>query len=339
MFNALPLLQPKLKAGPMLKPDGEAEMDMEVVHEIAPKAKILVYDFNWDAAVKHNDSMQTIWSQWLALETRIVKENPGAIVSESIGGCEGEVGVALAYAYKQLYDEADALGESVFVSSGDDAAYDCLQDADRGTAPSSDFLTVDFPASVPSLTAVGGTRLSVATDKSWLNETVWEDPAETVGSGGGISAFFSRPSWQKGPGVQDPRLNPANMRSVPDVSADADPDSGVAVYGVEGSSSKPAWSQGGGTSQAAPIWAGMTALIDEYLKHQGLSHPVGFMNPALYTIASDRAHYPLPSFHDVTMGNNLYYSATPGYDMASGLGTPDAYNLARSLATYERGGG
>jgi kumamolisin len=70
-----------------------------------------------------------------------------------------------------------------------------------------------------------------------------------------------------------------------------------------------------GTSQSAPIWAGMTALINEDLKKQGV-HPIGFMNPALYTLAA--THQPYPAFHDMTVGDNLYYPATPGYDLATG---------------------
>jgi kumamolisin len=91
--------------------------------------------------------------------------------------------------------------------------------------------------------------------------------------------------------------------------------------------------RGGGTSQAAPIWAGIAALIDEYLKKQGV-HPIGFMNPALYALTA--THQPYPPFHDVTVGGNLYYPATPGYDLATGLGTPDAWNLARDLVAYQR---
>jgi kumamolisin len=264
----------------------------------------------------------------------MVSENPGAVISQSWGLCEKPLGQALADAYKNLYDHADALGESVFVSTGDNAAYQCLPQVPRGTAPSADTLAVPLPADAPGVTATGGTRLSLSSNHGWYNETVWEQPAETNGTGGGVSLYYNRPAWQQGTGVLDPLYNPRGMRSIPDVSADADPTSGVSIYIPIGNSSQ--WAGGGGTSQSAPIWAGITALINQYLQGKQL-HPVGFMNPALYRIAAHPT--PFQAFHDVTMGSNLYYPATPGYDMASGLGTPDVWNLARDLEAYQRGGG
>jgi kumamolisin len=333
----LPPLQPVVKAGPTFpSPGGETEMDLEVVHEIAPGAKLLIYNFDSAAAAKSAKSDADYLNAELQLQTQMINESKGDILSQSWGICEKPFGAALANAFASIYTQADAMGESSFVSSGDNAAYECLRLAARETAPSPDYLAVPLPADAPGVTAVGGTRLSVTTGSpaGWYDETVWEEPAETNGTGGGVSEYFPRPSWQVGPGVSDPTLNPQNMRSIPDVSADADPASGVAIYAPAGNTSGP--TVGGGTSQSAPIWAGIAALIDEYLQQKGLQ-PVGFMNPALYQIA---AHpNPLTAFHDITAGSNLYYPATPGYDMASGLGTPDAWNLAQDLAVYERGGG
>jgi kumamolisin len=123
--------------------------------------------------------------------------------------------------------------------------------------------------------------------------------------------------------------NAGNARAVPDVAADADPASGAAIVTAGHAQ------QGGGTSQAAPIWAAIAVLIDQYLHCQGLG-PVGFMNPALYHLASTRQPY--PPFHDVTRGSNLVDPAGPGYDLATGLGSPDVWNLARDLAAYEKAG-
>jgi kumamolisin len=226
-----------------------------------------------------------------------------------------------------MYDKADHLGESIFASSGDSGAYGCLGYGDykRGTPPSDQDVGIEYPAAAPGVTAVGGTRLSVLQNRGWYDETVWEDPLETEGTGGGLSAYHPRPAWQRGPGIHNQYSN--GKREVPDVSADADGVSSVAVY--EGGQVGPV----GGTSQSTPIWAGMTALINEYLKKQG-AHPIGFMNPALYTLAATHQLY--PPFHDVTVGDNLYYPATPGYDLATGLGTPDAWNLARDLVRYQK---
>jgi kumamolisin len=120
------------------------------------------------------------------------------------------------------------------------------------------------------------------------------------------------------------------MRQVPDVAAIADPETSVAVN-INGE-----FTEEGGTSQATPVWAGMTALINQYLLSKGL-RVAGFMNPALYSLAA--AKQPYPPFHDVTLGTNLAYPAGPGYDLATGLGTPIAWNLARDLESYIRKGG
>ena len=319
----LPPMHPQLKAGPRLPPEiGEAEMDLEVVHEIAPAAQLRVYTL---------DSTSTD-ADWLALQDRMVRENPGAIFSESLGKCDRWVDPLHAHTQARIgahiYEQAAAAGDAVFAATGDAAAFDCLEHGDLPRPPTV-ALGTDFPAAIPWVTAVGGTRLSVRQDNTWYGETVWEYPSATQGTGGGVSAYFKMPPWQRGPGVQNLCLNPHNMREIPDVSAVADPTSSpiVDVMGELG--------PGNGTSESAPVWAGMMALIDQYLKTQGL-HRVGSLNPALYYLAMTRQRY--PPFHDVTVGTNLYYPATPGYDMASGLGTPDAWNLARDLAAYVREG-
>jgi len=335
----LPSVQPTIKGAPesSMKPDGETTMDLEVVHELAPDANLVVYNFD-SSNLQTNDQVN---KAMLDLQTQMVNDNPKAIISQSWSWPDQDFGQAYAAASKNIYDQADALGESVFASTGDDGAYECLKAEDHGTPPSPAALCTGLPAASPGVTAVGGTRLSVAADPTsskvlgWYDETVWEDPALTNGTGGGVSAFYPRPSWQQGPGVDDSTLNPKNMRSIPDVSADADDTSGAAIYESQGGSAA-SWTTGSGTSQATPIWAGITALIDQFLQQQG--QPIaGFLNPALYHVAANPS--PFTAFHDVTIGTNLYYPATPGYDMATGLGTPDAWNLARDLVVYEQGGG
>jgi subtilase family serine protease len=334
---SLPPIQAQIKAGPTFDPGGETEMDLEVVHEIAPGAKLVLYNMDMTTAIKSAKSDADVLQALLQLQTKMINENPGAILSQSWGTCEKPFGQALADAFSKLYDNADSLRESSFVSTGDNAAYECLRVSNRGTAPTADLLSIPIPSSVPGTTAVGGTRLSVSTNKGWYNETVWEDPIETNGTGGGLSMYFPRPAWQLGPGVVDQQLNPRGMRTVPDVSADADPMSGAAIYSSEGKGGG-AWGAGGGTSQSAPIWAGIAALLNQYLKQKG-QPSLGFANPALYHIAANANAYPAIAFHDIVMGNNLYYPATKNYDMATGLGTPDAWNLAQDLVVYDQGGG
>ena len=329
----LPRIQPVIRAGPTLAAGAETEMDLEIVHEIAPGAKLLLYNIDSKAAATKAQTVPNFLQVLLDLQQQMVNDNPGAVLSQSWGICETPFGQAIADAHKNLYDHADALGESVFVSTGDNAAYECLRISPRGTVPSKDNLAVPLPAAVPGVTATGGTRLSVSANKGWYNETVWEEPISTNGTGGGVTRYFTRPAWQQGSGVEDAQYNPKRMRSIPDVSADGDPVSGASIYITDGHGGGQ-WSAGGGTSQSAPIWAGIAALFNQYLQQKGL-HAAGFMNPALYQIAAHPSPY--QAFHDVTMGSNLYYPATPGYDMASGLGTPDAWNLARDLEAYQRG--
>ncbi|MBV9281676.1 MAG: S53 family peptidase, partial [Chloroflexi bacterium] len=314
---SLPSMTPTLAAGSSdLKVEGEAELDLEVAHEIAPGARLVVY----------NCSLTCSTSDMLNLETRAVQATAHGIISISLGGCESAEGSSAVQAENNVFAQADALGESVLVASGDSGAYTCLEQ-DWGGAPSPQAIGVSAPASEPSVTAVGGTSLDLHANSTWYREEAWQNAAATAGSGGGISQYFARPSWQRGPGVVN-FYDTTNHREVPDISADADPLTGAQVV-ISGQ-----LTQVGGTSQATPIWAGMMALIDQYLRQQGRT-VAGFLNPALYALAANRPTY--PPFHDITVGDNLVYPATPGYNLATGLGTPDAWNLARDLAAYAGG--
>lgn len=311
--NGLPPFNISFK-GASLKSGDEATMDVEVVHAIAPRAKLVVFNFNG----------QVTNSQWTSQTLSMVRASAGDVISSSVGSCDGGYNSTDATDFATVLNEADVLRESMFASAGDNGAFDCIG---HGQTPGSAYVGVDMPAALPGVTGVGGTSVTVSPSGSWQNETVWEGPIETAGTGGGISRFFTQPTWQVGPGVAAAdQINTARMRMVPDISADADPGTGMNLIFPAGSG------QGGGTSQAAPIWAAITALIDEYLRVHG-HQPVGFMNPALYYLA--RTHPAFAPFHDVTVGTNLYYFAGPGYDMASGLGSPDAWNLARDLLRYQ----
>jgi len=307
--------------GPALTPGGEATMDLEVVHAIAPRARLMVYNF----------AQSVISAPGIQLLSSLVSASPGDIISESIALCERYSTALGARAFESAYALADLAGEAAFVSTGDSGAFGCISPSD--SAPTHSAIAVMLPAASPGVTAVGGTRLSVQRDGSWYNETVWEDPLETGGGGGGASGYFVRPSWQSAPGLtaEANRYGVRGRRLLPDVSADADPASGMTIA-FPGSGGSPSWGVGGGTSQAAPIWAGITALIDQYLV-QNHHQKIGWMNPALYSLARTPQAY--PPFHDVSVGSNLAFAAGRGYDMATGLGTPDAWNLARDLASYQ----
>jgi subtilase family serine protease len=299
-----------------IKSGGELEMDLEIIHAIAPGARLVVY-------ASEDNSVTAM----LAIQDRAVTENPNSVISQSWGSCERASSATTLDTLLAIYKRGAEHGVTAFASSGDSGAFSCLK---RGGLPTADAVGAHLPASVPYVTGVGGTRLSVRSDGSYYHETVWSWPALTEASGGGPSSYYPRPAWQSGPGLQ---ADPAGaLRLTPDIAADAE--AGMAIrYDPEETGTTLGWATGGGTSQSAPIWAGMTALINGYLARQGLP-AAGFLNEALYALAREPQAY--PPFHDIVQGNNLVESATPGYDTSTGLGSPDAWNLARDLETYMR---
>jgi subtilase family serine protease len=284
----------------------EVELDIEVVAAMAPHANQIVYEGpNTTQGV--NDTYN-----------KIVTDNRAQITTISWGECEAQSGASELQTLDSIFQQGAAQGIAMFAAAGDSGAYDC----GNGT------LSVDSPAGDPYITGVGGTNLQL-NNGAYGSETVWGNSSNNEGGGGGISNTFKMPSWQVGPGVQNQYSN--GNREVPDVAADADPATGYAVYCTVSAAgcSSSGWIVVGGTSAAAPLWAGSTALINQYLQQQGKSRE-GYANPALYGL--ENAQEPYTPFHDITSGNNLYYPATAGYDEATGWGSPDIYNIARDLA-------
>lgn len=291
----------------------EVELDMEVIAAVAPHASQLIYE-GPNTAQGFNDTVN-----------RIVTDNRTTTVSISWGECESVTGSANLQTLDTIFQQGAVQGMSFFAASGDAGAYDC-QDTN---------LAVDYPASDPNVTAVGGTNLQVNTlNGSYVSESVWSNPHDILygpmgsGSGGGLSSTWTQPSWQSGPGVLNSYSN--GKREIPDVSANADPTTGYAIYCTVTSASCPAtgWVSVGGTSAAAPLWAASSLLVSQYLISQGKS-PLGLVNPLLYGLYNAQQAY--PAYHSVTTGNNLYYPATSNYSLATGIGTPDVYNIARDL--------
>ena len=297
----------------------ESTMDIETVHEIAPDAK-LVY-INLGGSQFAND---TTAGTFIAAFQLASKQWPGAVWTMSFGLCESDPtwDSSDLEMINDAVDAAEQSNASVFASSGDMGGLECTPENAYGEVPQSSWQGVQVPASLPNVTGVGGTSLSTTANGSYVGETTWSEPLLSQGTGGGPSSIFVRPSWQTGPGTGG-QYDADNGRQVPDVAADADTATGTVI--VENGQK----TQGGGTSLSAPIWAGFTALIDQYLTGHG-GHPVGFFNPLLYSMADVSPGY--PPFHDVTVGGNDFYPAAPGYDMATGLGSPDVWNLARDLA-------
>ncbi len=278
-------------------PDGEVMLDIEVAGSIASGAKIVVY---------FADNTDAGFLNAITTAVHDSTNNP-SVVSISWGGPESSWTQQAMTSMDEAFQSAAAMGVSVCVAAGDDGSTDGVTDG---------LNHVDFPASSPNVLACGGTQL-VASGNSITSETVWNELANNEGAtGGGISDVFPLPSYQNGAGVP-PSANPSKNvgRGVPDVAGDADPTTGY-VTRVDGNPDVI-----GGTSAVAPLWAGLIALIN-----QSIGKPVGFINPLLYQDAGTAR-----DLNDITSGNNGAYSAGPGWDACSGLGSPIGAQVAAAL--------
>ncbi len=276
-------------------PDGEVALDIEIAGAIAPKAKIVVYFApNTDAG-------------FLDAVSQAVHDtvNKPSVISISWGGPESNWSGQAVSQFNASFQDAAALGVTVCAAAGDNGSSDGVSDG---------LAHVDFPASSPNVLACGGTEL-MATNTTILSEVVWNEPSGGA-TGGGVSDLFPLPSYQSGVGVP-PSVNPGSKvgRGVPDVAANADPNTGYVVV-IDGQSIVV-----GGTSAVAPLWAGLIALLN-----QALGRGVGFVNPSLYqsTVRGE-------AFRDITSGTNGAYSAGPGWDACSGLGVADGAKLLKAL--------
>lgn len=223
-----------------------------------------------------------------------------------------------------FFEEFAAQGQSFFVASGDDGAYDQAVDP------------YVYPAEDAYVTAVGGTHLSTnGPGGSWASEVAWNTPY--VGSGGGISPDgIAIPKWQAGLATFS-NGGSATLRNVPDVAMEADVDN----YSCELSY---CYSENGGTSFAAPRWAAFIALVNQQAVEAGGAPAggIGFLNPSLYAIAEGTGYS--EALHDITLGNNdtygqpVYYFAVPGYDLVTGWGSPSGQSLIDDLAGKQKPG-
>jgi len=206
-------------------------------------------------------------------------------------------------AFDSAAQDAAALGVTICAASGDNGSGDGVSDGANH---------VDFPASSPHILACGGTSLQSANGKI-TSETVWNDGAQGGAGGGGFSNQFPLPAWQSSASVKPPS---GGGRGVPDVAGDADPETGYKVL-VDGKSLVI-----GGTSAVAPLWSGLIALLNEKL-----GKPLGFLQPTLYGLPGTAG-----AFNDITSGSNGAFAAGPGWDAATGLGSPSAGNLLKALS-------
>jgi kumamolisin len=339
----------EIPIGKRLTPDEgtlEAETDAELVLSAVPQLKTLkIYEAG--------NNITSYLSQW----ARIIQDAP-PVVSTSWGLCEKVLDAATIKQENVLFTAAVAQGQTIFASTGDTGSAGCLGDttnAPKGTG-------IDDPAAQPFVTSVGGTSLSLKGTLSYGDEyggeTVWNTTKEPKtgfngASGGGISQYWTAPAWQKMIGVQN-KYSEGTLcgapvgkicRETPDVALQANANRGYLIYcsarATKSCNNKMPWNIVGGTSTSAPLWAALIAIANElYLKQTG--HSLGFINPLLYQLARDPQKY-ATCFHDITTGNNDNnglnggrYPATRGYDMATGLGSYNAYILVLDLVKLAR---
>ena len=301
--------------------EGEAIMDLELIAGLAPQAQILDYQ---------TDGSSTPFAQAMVdVFNRVASDHKVQVLSVSYGTYESSFSTSEQAAVNRSLRTLAAEGISVFISSGDCGAY---------TQRVPHIAQVAFPASAIYAIAVGGTHLQVNDSNVRTSETVWGAGdnlpvcANDWGSGGGVSqnTAFTRPSWQTGPGTTThysglqavppvvtgvgqpaPVSAPNGLRQVPDVAAAAYPN--ISVY------YKGAWTSSGGTSAAAPIWAAGALLVDQALQQKSKTALGGV--PQFYTIANNSGNF--HPYTDITVGDNLFYSATKGWDYTTGWGSPN----------------
>jgi uncharacterized protein (TIGR03437 family) len=317
-------------SSPSLSIDGEGTLDVEWAGAVAPRAQLYyVYGPNPFTSL-----------------TFAINNNIAPIISISYYSCEGSISSTF---YRSALQQANSQGITVLSASGDGGGAGCY---DQFTSFATHGPLLQFPGAVPEVTTVGGTMFvegtgtywsttntnNLASALSYIPETSWNESQPGVivaASSGGPSTVYSKPVWQNGPGVPDD-----NARDVPDLaltSAGHDP-----YYVMESGRLLQTY----GTSAAAPSMAGIIAVLEQYQVAKGTQRRgsgLGNINPQLYRLAQAAP----TAFHDITTGDNKVpctqgspgcltgtygYSAGPGYDMVTGLGSVDAYNFVTQFA-------
>lgn len=347
--------------------EAESDLDLEYSGGIATGATIyFVY-------VGNNSNYSVFDSLNYAVDNETAP-----VISVTYGACETAWSSTDYSTLNDIFEQAATQGQSVIAAAGDNGSSDCHGETGLTTAQQ-EALAVDFPASSQYVTGMGGTEFPsadvsssnttywesasgsdvISSALSYIPEQVWDDDSSSSGlasGGGGVSSLTARPSWQTGvTGIPS-----GSYRLVPDISLDSSPYNAGYLYcssdtatGISGSCSHgfrdtndDYLTVAGGTSFAAPIFAGMLAIINQKLDSSGQ----GVINSTLYTMAANSTTY-ASAFHDITSGSNectagssycssagaSEYPATTGYDEASGLGSVDFYNLLEAWGTSATG--
>lgn len=356
--------------------EGESDLDLEWSGGIAKKAKIIFVYAGLDTAGGDSCGGNRNFNVWDALKYA-ADNNVAPFISTSYGFCESGLGQAEVNIIAGYVTTALTHGQTIVAASGDAGAADC------DSAPSAtQGLAVDVPAAIPGVTGAGGNEFTldttlgadppywaaagtntdtVSSALQYIPEEAWNDTSQSnIGtsptfsaSGGGASIFFTKPSWQTGAGV------PADgKRDVPDISLNAsefhdsylicsedDGKGGTISTCTAGfrSGTGGSFSAVGGTSVAAPSFAAILALVNEYVGNSGTTG-LAPVNPTLYSLAASTPS----AFHDVTSGDNKVpcttgagctggttgFTAGTGYDQVTGLGSVDAFVMAQALVPF-----
>ena len=339
----------------------EAQLDVEWAGASAPNAQIVFV----------NSSSVTASGAFTSLQFAIT-EDVAPILSISYGNCEPALDAAFVASFSALFQQGNAQGQTIIAPGGDAGATDC----DANSVSAADGLAVDFPASSPYATAVGGTMFNdtaspnsywqsatgttdqVTSALGYIPEAVWNEYSSfssLAAGGGGASVYFTKPVWQVGNGV------PSDLsRDVPDIALNAGANHDGYLYCVpviSGVTTLPSCSSGfrdssggltvvGGTSAGVPSFSSILALVEQKI---GATAGLGNINGILYGLGGTSA------YHDVTTGNNnspcisgapdcqtantIGFTAAAGYDLATGWGSVDANNLANAWSTAVPAGG
>lgn len=329
----------------------EVSLDVEHAHAIAPEANILL------VTTPHAETLGVQgFPQMMAAEDYVVKHHLAQVISQSFAAAEESFGSTQSLqSLRYAFTDAAQNGVTVLGSSGDGGTANPMKQPVKNPRLIP-YPTVEWPASDPLVTGVGGTYLctdpnnttSRMVDSTAPPAACASNPGQTevawIDAGGGFSHVFATPSYQQGtlPTGSTPI---GSMRGVPDIAFQASSQTGVLVYmtlpgGGNGglqcgtTACSTGWYDVGGTSSGSPQWAGLVAIADQM--HGG---GLGQINPTLYSLASNPTTY-ANDFYDVTTGNNQSnpaipgYSASPGWDPVTGLGTPNAANLLPDLASH-----
>lgn len=282
----------------------EAALDIETIDGQASASHIILYE---PAASNTTEELNAL--NFVAQKNEVSVLSMSWAVEEIVGG------QSFANSFNTVAAQLAAQGIAIYASSGDNGSY-----GSEGNSP----VTVTTEGASPYVTGVGGTSLPSSNGGFWNGEVAWSlayNPNGTranknEGSGGGLSTFNARPSWQAGPGVLSASSN--GMRQVPDVAALA----GSPYFSIY---AQGQWRSEAGTSGSAPLWAAAALLMN-----QGSGSRLGNLNARFYGLGAQ----PGSPFHDITSGQNGLYGCTPGWDFVTGLGSADFTQLYASLARW-----